>query len=235
MSPTAQLAWRPAVCSPKRRREKARQEVMRGKSRVRVSCDEERATSLPYRETAESGCARPTSSNALSSLRLKAQTTRSKGGRDVGLVRTRLSSFGSPPGRKRAARRQYLRRERRLRKVARVERHQKIGCALFRASAEWVVRRIRRDLRECTRRDQLGFFAQQVDEHPNRLTTDFQSPQDDLVLRKRLFGDDPSESAALDPVPEKLRTEIGWRNGFRAEAGDPCDENGCVNDPSRPS
>ncbi len=124
MSPTTQLAWRPAVCSPKRRREKARQKVMRGKSRVRVSWDEESATSLPYRVTAVSGCARSTSSNALSSWRWKAQTTRSKGGGEVGLVRTRLSSFGNPSGWKRAARRQHLRRECRLREIARVERHQ---------------------------------------------------------------------------------------------------------------
>ncbi len=236
MSPTAQSAWRPAVCSPKRRREKARQKVMRGKSRVRVGCDEESANSLPYRVTAESGCARSTSSNALSSWRWKAQTTRSKGSGEVGLVRTRLSSFGDPPGWKRAARRQHLRRECRLWEIARVERHQEIGGSLLRASTEWVVRRIRRDLRKCTRRDQRGFFAQQVfaqqvDEHANRLTTDFQSPQDDLVLRKRLFGDDPSESATLDPVPEKLRSGIGLRNGFRAEAGDPCDENRSVNAP----
>jgi len=150
-------------------------------------------------------------------------------------VRADLLAPGDPPGRQRAARSQHLREECFLREVPQVERYQEIGQTILRASAKWVVRRIRRDLSGCVRRYQLGLFAQEVDEQPDRLAPDLKPPEDDLVLGESLFGSDPGERAVLDPIPQEPRAWIGCRNSSRAEAGDPGDKNRGVDYAPRPS
>lgn len=151
------------------------------------------------------------------------------------MVGANLLATGDPPGGQRAARSQHLRQECVLREVPRVERNQEIGQTILRASAKWVVGRIRRDLSGCVRRYQLGLFTQEVDEQPDRLAPDLKPPEDALVLGESLLGNDPGERAVLDPGPEEPRTWIGCRNCSRAEAGDPGDKNRGVNYAPGPS
>lgn len=88
-----------------------------------------------------------------------------------------------------------------LRKIARIQRDDKIGLARLGAGTERLVIRIWRNITACDVRNLFRLLADQVDGCTDVMRTDTAARKNLSVFFYDRFVDEPEEGIVFDPVP----------------------------------